>query len=162
VDRRPNLVRIWSSEAAMPNKGVIAIVDDDPSVREGLTDLLNSVGFVTATFRSAEAFLAADRLQSTACLITDGRMSGMTGFELHGHLIASGQRIPTILITAFAEDADRARALRAGMSCYLPKPFNGNDLLAYVCSAISSRPGGAGAVGMSDREIFRREYSTAT
>jgi FixJ family two-component response regulator len=127
-------------EAVVPNKGVIAIVDDDQSVREGLTDLLESVGFVTETFQSAEDFVASDRLQSTACLIADERMSGMTGFELHSRLVASGNRVPTILITTLPEKADRARALREGVCCYLPKPFDGNDLLAYLCSAISERP----------------------
>lgn len=119
----------------MPNRSVIAIVDDDPAVREGVTDLLNSMGFVSESFQSAEEFLGSDHLGSTACLITDGRMSGMSGFELHNRLVASGKRIPTILITAFPEEADRARALGAGMFCYLPKPFNDNDLLACLRSA---------------------------
>jgi FixJ family two-component response regulator len=126
----------------VPNEGLIAIVDDDSSVREGVTDLLNSMGFDTETFESPEDFLASDLLASTACLITDGRMSGMTGFELHGRLVASGKRIPTILITAFPEATDRARALREGMCCYLPKPFNDNDLLACLRSAIASNQRG--------------------
>jgi FixJ family two-component response regulator len=113
-------------------------VDDDSSVREGVTDLLNSMGFDTETFESAEDFLASNLLGSTVCLITDGRMSGMTGFELHDHLVASGKRVPTILITAFPEETDRARALREGMFCYLPKPFNDNDLLGCLRSAIAS------------------------
>jgi FixJ family two-component response regulator len=126
----------------VPNEGLIAIVDDDSSVREGVTDLLNSMGFVTETFESAEDFLASSLLGSTACLITDGRMSGMTGFELHHHLVASGKRIPTILVTAFPEEADRARALREGMFCYLPKPFNDSDLLECLRSAIAANQRG--------------------
>jgi FixJ family two-component response regulator len=122
----------------VPTEGLIAIVDDDSSVREGVTDLLNSMGFVTENFESAEDFLASSLLGSTSCLITDGQMSGMTGFELHDHLVASGKRVPTILITAFPEEADRARALREGMVCYLPKPFNDNDLLGCLRSAIAS------------------------
>jgi FixJ family two-component response regulator len=117
-------------------------VDDDSSVREGVTDLLDSMGFVTETFESAEDFLASSLLASTACLITDGQMSGMTGFELHDHLVASGKRIPTILITAFPEEADRAHALRQGMFCYLPKPFNDSDLLGCLRSAIASNQRG--------------------
>jgi FixJ family two-component response regulator len=124
------------------NEGLIAIVDDDSSVREGVTDLLDSMGFVTETFESAEDFLASSLLASTACLITDGQMSGMTGFELHEHLVACGERIPTILITAFPEEADRARALRQGMFCYLPKPFNDSDLLGCLRSAIASNQRG--------------------
>src|ERR1700728_4426719 len=122
---------------AVANKSVIAIVDDDSAVREGVTDLLNSMGFDTVTFESAEGYLSSDLLRRTACLITDGRMSGMTGFELHECLVASGERIPSILITAFPEETDRARALRDGMFCYLPKPFNANDLLACLRSAIA-------------------------
>jgi FixJ family two-component response regulator len=122
----------------VPNNGLIVIVDDDASVREGVTDLLNSMGFQTEAFESAEDFLASTLLTRTACLITDGRMSGMTGFELHDHLVAAGKRTPTILITAFPEETDRARALRAGMFCYLPKPFNDNDLLGCLRSAIAA------------------------
>jgi FixJ family two-component response regulator len=122
----------------VPNKGLIAIVDDDSSVREGVTDLLNSMGFHTEAFVSAEDFLASNLLTRAACLITDGRMSGMTGFELHHHLVASGKRIPTILITAFPEETDRARALREGMFCYLPKPFKDSDLLGCLRSAIAA------------------------
>jgi FixJ family two-component response regulator len=117
-------------------------VDDDSSVREGVTDLLNSMGFHTQTFETAEDFLASDLLTRTACLITDGRMPGMTGFELHHHLVESGRRIPTILITAFPEEIDRARALREGMFCYLPKPFNDSDLLGCLRSAVASNQQG--------------------
>ena len=126
----------------VPNQSLIAIVDDDSSVREGVTDLLNSMGFETEIFGSAEAFLASNLLGRIACLITDGRMSGMTGFELHRHLVASGRRMPTILITAFPEETDRARALRDGMFCYLPKPFKDDDLLACLRSAIASNQKG--------------------
>jgi FixJ family two-component response regulator len=122
----------------VPTKELIAIVDDDSSVREGVTDLLNSIGFVTEAFKSAEDFLASNLRTRVACLITDGRMSGMTGFELHHHLVVSGERIPTILLTAFPEEADRARALREGMFCYLPKPFNDNELLGCLRSAIAA------------------------
>jgi FixJ family two-component response regulator len=122
----------------MPSKSAISIVDDDPSVREGLTDLLNSMGFATRMFISAEAFLSSECIDNTACLITDGRMSGMTGFELHEQLVLAGKRVPTILITAFPNDNDRARALGAGMYCYLPKPFKESDLLACLRCAIAS------------------------
>ena len=121
----------------MPN--VIAIVDDDPSVREGTMDLLNSMGFIAETFRRADEFLKSNRLHSTSCLISDVRMPGMSGLELHNHLVGSGKVIPIILITAFPDDADRARALRAGVFCYLAKPFNENELLACIQSALEYR-----------------------
>jgi len=122
----------------VPEKSLIAIVDDDPSIREGMADLLQSMGFATATFTSAEEFLASDGFERTACLITDGRMAGMTGFELHQRLRASGQIVPTLLVTAFPEELDRQRALRDGMVCYLPKPFNEAEFLACLRAAITT------------------------
>ena len=120
----------------MPKKPVISIVDDDASVREGTMDLLKAMGFIAEAFSCAEEFLKSKRLHSTSCLIADVRMPGMTGLELHNRLVRSGNVIPTILITAFPNDRDQARALRAGLSCYLTKPFNEGDLLACIRSAL--------------------------
>jgi FixJ family two-component response regulator len=125
----------------MLNRPVISIVDDDSSVREGTTDLLNSMGFIAETFACANDFLKSERLDSTSCLITDMRMPGMTGLELHDRLVASGKIIPTILITAFPNATDRARVLKAGVHCYLPKPFDEKDLLACLRSALEPRAG---------------------
>ena len=120
----------------MQQKPVISIVDDDASVRESTMDLLNSMGFIGETFQRAEDFLRSDRLHTTACLITDMRMPGMTGLELHHRLVASGALIPTIVITGFPNDRDRARALQAGVICYLTKPFGQNELLDCIQSAL--------------------------
>ena len=118
---------------------LISVVDDDPSVREGLTDLLASLGYPAAVFASAEAFLASGAPAVTACLITDGRMSGMGGLELFHQLTAAGLRIPTILITAFPSATERSRAMQDGMHCYLPKPCNERELLGCLRSAVASR-----------------------
>ena len=123
----------------MQKKPVVAIVDDDESACEGTMDLLKAMGFVAKGSRSAEDFLQSSHLRRTACVITDMRMSGMTGLELHDHLVQSGKTIPTILVTAFPNDRDRARALQAGVVCYLAKPFNDQDLLRCVGSALESR-----------------------
>jgi FixJ family two-component response regulator len=120
----------------VPKKPVISIVDDDPSVREGTVDLLDSMGFIAEQFERADDFLKSNRLHSTSCLISDVRMPGMTGLELHNRLVESGNVIPTILITAFPNDRDRERALQAGVKCYLTKPFNEDDLLACIRSAL--------------------------
>lgn len=120
----------------MPQTPVIAIVDDDPSAREGTMDLLNSMGFVTETFERADEFLASKRLHSTSCLITDVQMPRMTGIELHKRLIASGVNIPTILITAFPDERDRVRAIQSGVICYLIKPYRDEDLLSCIRSAL--------------------------
>jgi FixJ family two-component response regulator len=127
----------------VPKNPVISIVDDDPSVREGTMDLLNSMGFIAETFQCADDFLESNRLHGTACLIADVQLPGMTGLELYDHLVGCGKIVPTILITAFPDDKDRARALQAGVSCYLAKPFGENELLACIQSALERRKGDA-------------------
>src|SRR5437868_8194254 len=110
-------------EAEMGEKIVISIVDDDESVREGVTDLVGTLGFSAISFPSAEDFLNSDHLRSTSCLIADMQMPGMAGLELHMKLVASGRAIPTVLITAYPDEGIRVRALKAGVVCYLIKPF---------------------------------------
>jgi FixJ family two-component response regulator len=120
----------------MPDKPIISVVDDDPSVREGVKDLLDAMGFDVETFASPSEFLESYRLHVTQCLITDMRMPGMSGLTLHAKLMAAGRNIPTIVVTAFPNETDRARAIREGVHCYLPKPFNENTLLACLKSAL--------------------------
>jgi FixJ family two-component response regulator len=115
---------------------MISIVDDDSSVREALKDLIRSMGFAVETFTCAEDFLRSDRLSQTGCLITDMRMPGMSGLELHMRLLALGTPVPMILITAFSDEKEKARALRAGVMGYLTKPFNETELLGRIRSAI--------------------------
>ena len=122
----------------MPEKPVISIVDDDRSVREGTRDLLEAMGFIAKAFERADQFLQSDRRGDTSCLIADVRMPGMTGLELHDRLTRSGHPIPTILMTAFPNDRDRARAMKAGVVCYLTKPFSEGELLACIHSALGS------------------------
>ena len=121
---------------------VISIIDDDESVREGTMDLFESMGFITVAFPCAADFLSSDHLHDTSCLIADVQMPGMTGFELHNRLVGSGNIIPTILITAYPDDGDQARALRAGVISYLVKPFNYNDLLACIRLALERQAAG--------------------
>ena len=123
----------------MPRKQVIAIVDDDELAREGTIDLVKSMGFIAKAFGRAEDFLKSDYLHRSSCLIADVRMPGITGLELHNRLVESGNMTPTILITAFPNDRDRARARQAGAICYLAKPFNDEALLACVRSALEPR-----------------------
>jgi FixJ family two-component response regulator len=120
----------------MPTRLVISIVDDDESAREGTADLIKSMGFVAKAFPHGEGFLQSNSIQRTACLITDVRMPGMTGLELHDRLVRSGNDIPTILMTAFPNDRDRAQAMRSGVTCYLSKPFSEDDLLACIHTAL--------------------------
>jgi FixJ family two-component response regulator len=121
---------------------VISIVDDDLSVREGIVDLVRAMGFKTLAFERAKHFLQSSRLDETSCLITDVAMPGMSGLQLHDHLVASGKRIPTIIITAFPAEADRRRAKQAGVLCYLAKPFDDTELAECIRSAVG--PAGRG------------------
>jgi FixJ family two-component response regulator len=120
----------------MPNKPVIAIVDDDASVREALMSLMRALGFASEAYGCAEDFLKSGRIRRTNCLIADVRMPGMTGLELYRHLVAAGTSIPTVLITAHGDEEGRRRALNAGITCYLTKPFNEDDLLGCIHSAL--------------------------
>ena len=126
----------------MPREDMVSIVDDDPSVCEGLMDLLSSMGFDAQAFARADEFLKSDRPDTTSCLIADVQMPGMSGLELHDQLVRSGKIIPTILITAFPKEADRGRALRTGVKCYLAKPFSESELLTCIQSGLGSRGAG--------------------
>ena len=119
----------------MSIKPSIAVVEDDDSVREATIGLLRSNGFIAKGFPSADEFLNSNRIRITSCLIADVQMPGMSGLALYGSLVASGTPIPTILITAYPDDAVRARALNAGVTAYLVKPFSENDLLACIDTA---------------------------
>jgi FixJ family two-component response regulator len=122
--------------AASRREPLIAIVDDDPSVRNALSWLMESVGYALEAFSSASEFLASPQLRSAACLIADAQMPEMTGIELYRSLIGSGHAIPTILITAHPDNDVRARVLKDGAVGYLSKPFSEAALLGCVHSAL--------------------------
>lgn len=125
----------------MSSRPLVAIVDDDQSLREATSNLLQAAGFSTATFADAETFLRCAGGPRAACLVADMRMPGMSGLELHQHLAASGAPIPTVLITAYATDATRSRARQAGIRCCLAKPFAPDELLECVREALArSKP----------------------
>jgi len=120
----------------MTFKPLVAIVDDDPSMRDATSNLLEAEGMSTATFADAQAFLQSAGKLRAACLLADLRMPGMSGLQLHQHLVAAGISIPTILITAFASDETRVRAREAGIVCCLAKPFAPDELLECVGKAL--------------------------
>jgi FixJ family two-component response regulator len=119
----------------MSIKPSIAVVEDDDSVREATIGLLRSNGFIAKGFPSADEFLKSNRIRITSCLIADVQMPGMSGLALYGSLVASGTPIPTILITAYPNDAVRSRAISAGVTGYLVKPFSEKDLLECITAA---------------------------
>ena len=117
----------------------VSIIDDDQTVREATGDLVQSLGYEVATFESAERFLESGRLAETSCLITDLQMPGLSGLDLQGRLIAEGQRIPVIFITAFPEERFRRRAMNAGAVGFLSKPFDEEALIDCLDTALNHR-----------------------
>jgi len=122
----------------MDKKPVIVIVDDDQSAREGIVDLVSSMGFEARAFERAEDFLRSHQIACADCLITDVRMPGMNGLELLDRLLAAGKTIPAIVLTAFTQEADRVRALGAGAVCYMAKPVHESELMKCIGEALSS------------------------
>ena len=122
---------------------LVAIVDDDKSIRNATQDLLKAAGFSTATFEDAESFLGSASRASASCLVADMRMPGMSGVELYQALVASGHSIPTVIITAHPEEVAQARGRVAGLTCYLIKPFTPDELLECVHEALAKSQGRA-------------------
>jgi len=123
----------------VPSGPLVAIVDDDESIRNTTKDLLESAGFSAAVFASSASLLKSRRLAQVCCLIADMRMPKMTGLELHQRLLASNRAIPTILMTAYPDERTQAQATRANVVCYLVKPFAAEELLDCVRLAVQMR-----------------------
>jgi FixJ family two-component response regulator len=118
---------------------LIAIVDDDASALEAAVSLIRALGFETAGFSSAADFLGSAERRRTSCLVLDMRMPGMSGVELHKHLVAAGEPIPTILVTAHHQDGNLEWALSAGAAGYLTKPLQPDRLHASIEAALAER-----------------------
>src|SRR4029079_19388034 len=116
---------------------LIAVVDDDRSIRNATQDLLKAAGYATASFGNATTFLDSPLRAQVACLIADIRMPGMTGLELHEYLEMAGAGIPTIIITAHDGELTPERIYAAGITCLLVKPFPPDELLECVRRAVA-------------------------
>jgi len=117
-------------------KNLISVIDDDESVRRTTTRLIESFGFSTAAFESAEVFLNSGQLHETSCLIVDVRMPGMNGLQLQSQLAAANCRIPIIFITAYEDKESHRLAMQAGAVAFLAKPFTDEQLLKWIRSAL--------------------------
>ena len=118
---------------------LIAVVDDDNSVRESLDSLIRAAGLNVGVFTSAEEFLSSGDLPKVACLVLDVRMPGMSGIELHRHLLSKGYRVPVILMTAYESDEEAgAQASSFGAVAYLKKPFDEGELLGAIRRSLKS------------------------
>jgi len=118
---------------------LVAVVDDDESVRESLPDLLGEFGFAAHCFSSAEEFLTSDSLVQTGCLILDIAMPGMTGFDLQRELKLRGHSIPIIFISGQKDEVVRRRAFQQGAVEFLFKPFSDTALLQALNTALRVR-----------------------
>lgn len=123
----------------MPHTPVIAIVDDDESFLQATISFVRSLGYSAAAFPSADAFLNSNAVENTDCLITDLQMPGMSGIELQNYLLAQGNRVPVIFVTAFPETEARGDALRAGAVGFLGKPFGDENLISCLNKALATR-----------------------
>ena len=118
---------------------LVALVDDDESVRESLPDLLREFGYSARAFSSAKEFLGSAAVETARCLIADIAMPGMTGPELHRELESRGRAIPVIFITAQKDEATRVRLLAEGAVDCLFKPFSYTELQTALHVALDSR-----------------------
>ncbi len=121
---------------------LVAVVDDDISVRESLESLIKSVGLEVIAFGSAEEFLSAHHPREADCLVLDLRLPGMSGIALHRHLLACGRNVPTAFITAHGlDDRARSEAASAWTVAYLTKPFSEDELLGAITAGLKWKPG---------------------
>ena len=119
----------------MVTSSLVAVVDDDESVRESLPDLLRELGFAAQAFSSAEEFLASDFVGQTSCLILDIAMPGMSGPDLQRELKLRRREIPIVFITAHTDETVRPRVLEQGAVECLFKPFSDTALLEALNAA---------------------------
>jgi FixJ family two-component response regulator len=114
----------------------VFVVDDDSSVRDGLVDLISSVGMTAKAFTSAQEFLQHKRQNAPACLVLDVRLPGLSGLDLQRQLGQSGHSIPIIFITGHGDIPMTVRAMKAGAVEFLTKPFSKKALLDAIRAAI--------------------------
>lgn len=115
---------------------MIAVIDDDPFVRDGLKNLLLSIDHHAETYESAEDFLEAADKDRFSCVVADVRMGGITGIEMQDRLKSGGFRAPIIFLTAHCDETTRERALSGGAFAFLCKPFDEEELLVSIGSAL--------------------------
>ncbi|MGY2933348.1 FixJ family two-component response regulator [Bradyrhizobium sp. GM6.1] len=146
---RTLLLAVMRRPAPSPNQeqvvlsrySTVSVIDDDPAIRAALNNLLKSQGHIVHTFASAEEFLRSSQLNHTSCVIADVQMPMMSGFELLEKMRAQGHAAPFILMTAFADDRTRARALSAGVAGFFAKPFADLELSACLDAALREQGG---------------------
>ena len=120
-----------------PAMHIVVGVDDDIRIRESIESLVESAGFASLLFSSAEEFLKSGKLAEVSCLITDVRMSGIDGIELQRRVRFDRPQLPVIFISGHHDDDIRRRALQGGAISFMYKPFDPDVLLGAVNRAVS-------------------------
>jgi FixJ family two-component response regulator len=115
---------------------IIAIVDDDLSVRKGLERLIRSVGWKTETFGSAQEFLASARTEAPTCIVLDLQLPGLSGLELQKQMTEAGVETPIVFLTGHGDIPASVKAMKAGAIEFLTKPVDEQDLLNAIQEAI--------------------------
>ena len=122
----------------MRDSPVVSIVDDDRAVRDALSSLIRSLGWQACKYESAEDFLSSGQAAHTSCLISDIRMAGMSGIEMHECLRAQGHAPATIFISAYPTPALQAKAVSNGALVLLQKPYQSAVILHWLSVALGS------------------------
>ncbi len=138
----------------------VYIVDDDPDMRDSLRWLMKTVGLGVETFPSAADFLRDFSPRGPGCLVFDVRMPGTSGLDLYEELVARGQRVPVIFITAHADVPMAIRAMKFGAVEFVEKPFNSQTLLEKVQRAI--KDDAAQRRQSADREAIQARFHRLT
>ena len=125
-------------DAMTQQRELVAVIDDDDSIRESLPDLLRQFGYDAAAYASAEGFLASNALDQASALILDVGMPGMSGPELQCELSRRQASVPIVFITAQADEALRARLIDSGAAACLFKPFSEEALMRALALAIGA------------------------
>jgi FixJ family two-component response regulator len=120
---------------------LIAVVDDEESVRRALSRLLRSAGFDSEAFPSGDEFIETVSAQQPDCIVLDLQMPNVDGFRVQSWMAGAGVRIPVIVITGHNSDDTRERAMKAGAVAYLRKPVDAEALLAAIASAMGNNKG---------------------
>jgi FixJ family two-component response regulator len=115
---------------------VVHVVDDDPSMRQALEDLLHSIGIESRTYATAREFLTASFSDAPGCLVIDIRLPDMNGLDFQIQLTQTGVRLPVVMMTGYGDIPMSVRAMKRGAVDFLPKPFKDQDMLDAVLGAI--------------------------
>jgi FixJ family two-component response regulator len=118
-----------------PSKNVVAIIDDDPGMRQALESMLRAFGYRTELYASAEEFIRAAITTEAACLVVDIQLGDISGIELGRHLLVSGFEFPIIFMTGSVEETHRRQAMAHGCIAYLLKPFHPKQLVGALSKA---------------------------